>query len=108
VESEAESPAAFQQRDNFMPSKLPKQTFTASELAPGRTYRLTAPFVDFDGVTHPVGESWRFLGKDFLPYEDGLTLFVERDGKQVWLRLQWRRETQGDVIDHFSDYVEEI
>jgi hypothetical protein len=91
-----------------MSSKSSKRIFTASQLTPGRTYRLTAPFVDFDGITHPVGESWRFLGKDFLPYEDGLTLFVERDGKQVWLRLQWRRETQGDVIDHFSDYVEEI
>jgi hypothetical protein len=65
-------------------------------------------FKDYDGIIHPVGESWRFVAKDFLPYDDGLTLYVERDGQNVPLRLQWRAETQGQIIDSFSDFVEEV
>jgi len=89
-------------------SQTSKRKYTASELTPGTRYRLIGEFVDYDGVPHAVGETWRFLGKSFLPYEDGLTLFVERDGKQVSLRLQWRPETQADIIDHFSDLVEQL
>jgi len=89
-------------------SQTPKRKFTAADLTPGKQYRLVAAFVDYDGIAHPIGESWAFLGKNFLPYEDGLTLFVERDGKEVPLRLQWRAETQGQIIDHFSEFVEEL
>jgi hypothetical protein len=46
--------------------------------------------------------------KNFLPYEDGLTLNVELHGKIVSIRLQWRDEAQGLITDDFSDYVEEI
>jgi len=48
------------------------------------------------------------VGKDFLPYEDGLTLYVEKNGQAVPFRLQWRAETQGQIIDEFSDFVEEM
>ena len=80
--------------------------FIASDLVSGQTYRVIQPFSDYDGIIHPVGEVWRFVKKSFLPYEDGLTLFVEKDGQQVWIRLQWRPETQGPIIDNFSEYVE--
>lgn len=59
-------------------------------------------------MIHAVGESWRFVGKDFLPYEDGLSLHVESNGQNVTLRLQWRAETQGEIINNFSDFVEEV
>jgi len=59
-------------------------------------------------MIHPVGERWRFVGKNFLPYEDGLTLLVQQNGMEVSIRLQWRDETQGPIIDDFSDYVEEL
>jgi hypothetical protein len=83
-----------------------KRPFTASDLLPGRAYRVTAAFTDYDGILHPAGESWRFIEKHFLPAEDGLTLIVETGGQQGWIRLQWRQETQGALIDHFSDFVE--
>ena len=73
---------------------------------PGQTYVVTAAFADYDGITHPVGERWRFVTHNFLPYEDGLSVLVERDGRNVTIRLQWRAETQGQIIDNFSDYVE--
>jgi len=87
---------------------LPKRKFTAADLSPGKKYRVVAAFVDYDGIPHHIGESWRFLAKNFLPYEDGLTLHVERDGRRVPFRLQWLAETQGHIIDHFSDLVEEL
>lgn len=79
--------------------------FTAASLVPGRRYQVVVAFQDYDGTVHPVGESWRFVSKDFLPYEDGLTLNVEQDGQPASIRLQWRTEAQGQLIDAFSDFV---
>ena len=80
--------------------------FTAVELEPGRTYRVVAPFVDYDGIAHPIGETFRFVEKHFLPYEDGLTLMVDQQGRADSWRLQWREEAQAEVIDNFSSFVE--
>ena len=64
------------------------------------------PIVDFDNAIHPVGESWIFLRSSFLPYDDGLSLFVSVDGKaERQIRMQWRDEEQGPIIDHLADYV---
>ena len=87
---------------------LPKRKFNASDLSPGQTYRVIAAFKDYDGITHPVGESWRFVRQSFLPYEDGLTLHVESAGQASSFRLQWRTESQAEIIDNFSDFVMEI
>ena len=87
---------------------LPKRKFTAAELVPGQTYRVIKTFVDYDGAVHPVNESWRFVEKNFLPYEDGLSLFVERNQQNVSFRLQWREEAQSQIIDNFSDFVAEM
>jgi len=84
-----------------------KPKFTAADLVPGQTYRVIKTFTDYDGTIHPVDESWRFVKKSFLPYEDGLSLFVERNEQSVSLRLQWRAESQGQIIDNFSDFVTE-
>ena len=85
-----------------------QRKFTAAHLITGKSYKVTKAFEDYDGITHAVGESWLFVGKDFLSYEDGLSLHVESNGQNVTLRLQWREETQGEVIDSFSDFVEEV
>ena len=77
------------------------------DLVSGRTYRVVVAFEDYDRQVHPVGESWRFLRKGFVPYDDGLTLFVEKDGSETSIRLQWRSEAQGNIIDGFSDWMEE-
>jgi hypothetical protein len=85
-----------------------KKTFTAAELVPGQIYQVINPLADYDRNIHPVGERWRFVKKSFLPYEDGLTLWVETDERMLSFRLQWRAETQAQIIEHFSDYVIEI
>ena len=77
-------------------------------LRPGMRYHVVRPFFDFDCVGHPAGESWTFEGSNFLPYDDGLSLFVSRDdGRKQHIRLQWRAETQADVIDALAQYVAE-
>ena len=86
----------------------PKRKFTAADLIAGQSYSVIKTFKDYDGIIHAVGESWRFVSKDFLPYEDGLSLHVESNGQNVTLRLQWREETQGELIDNFSDFMEEV
>jgi hypothetical protein len=79
----------------------PKRKFTAADLVSGRTYSVIKSFTDSDGIIHPVGEQWRFVEKNFVPYDDGLSLFVERDGQKTQFRLPWRDETQGQIIDEF-------
>jgi acetyl esterase/lipase len=84
-----------------------KRIFTAVDMIPGRTYRVVRAFRDFDKSLHDVGESWIFVNKNFLPYDDGLTISVEQGGKPRLFRMQWREAEQGEVIDKFSDHVEE-
>ena len=91
-----------------MSSQGPKRKFSAVEMIEGKTYRVIADFKDYDGLSHNVGESWRFSSHDFLPYDDGLTLFIVRDGKNSVFRMQWSPESQGAIISQFSDFVEEL
>lgn len=73
----------------------------------GRRYKVTAEFVDADGDLHRVGEEWEFLSYCFLPYEDGMSLFVATDSAQEWLiPLQWRPARQKDVLDNLKAYFQ--
>ena len=75
----------------------------------GRRYRVVREFVDYDGDCHPAGEEWRFCGWSFVPYEDGMSFFVSLDDRQEWqLRLQWREEAQGAILDHLTDYLQAL
>jgi len=72
----------------------------------GQWYRVVRAFHDFDGDEHPVGETWVFLGHNFLPYHDGLSLFVSIDGHREWhIRLRWTAEDQGPIIDSLQEYL---
>ncbi len=87
--------------------KTMRSSYTASELVEGHEYRIVREFRDFDGVAHGVNERLMFRSKSFLPYDDGLSLIVEIDGKVQQIRLQWRPEAQSDIIDNFHEYAEE-
>lgn len=78
-------------------------------LRPGTRYQVIRSFVDYDGAEHAVGERWIFAGSNFLPYDDGLSLFVTDDeGHLQHIRLQWRPESQGAMIDALEDHIAEI
>ena len=85
--------------------KMKTKKFTASELEPEKIYRVISEFKDFDGTTHKVGESWRFKRDNFVPHDDGLSLFVEINEVETQIRLQWRAESQAGIIESFSDKV---
>jgi hypothetical protein len=71
----------------------------------GEKYLVVKPFIDHDNIVHNVGESWIYNGTSFLPYEDGLTLHVLKDGVEIIYRFQWREEAQAEVIRNFGDFV---
>jgi hypothetical protein len=74
----------------------------------GRLYRVTRAFTDHDGAVHPVGEVWAFRGWNFLPYDDGLSLFAVVDGALRHIRLQDRPESEGAVVAALSTILEDI
>lgn len=76
------------------------------DLMIGHDYLVIKPFTDYDGIIHGVGEIWTYLGTNFLPYDDGLTLHVMAGDKAIVYRLQWRKETQAAIIENFKHYVE--
>ncbi len=82
------------------------QTTTFGHLIVGRRYRVTRDFVDFDRGVHPVGGEWTFVGHSFLPYDDGLSLFVSTGGDHVrQIRMRWTPDDQGPIVDALRDYV---
>lgn len=89
-----------------MAYELPRTDF--KHLVSGRQYAVVEAFTDFDRGEHPVGEVWTFIGHSFLPYDDGLSLFVEVGDKTRHIRMQWRDEEQGPIIDKLWDYVHEV
>ena len=75
-------------------------------LVTGRVYVVLKEFVDFDGVLHRPGERWQFLGYAFLPYDDGLSLFVSLDNTHEWhIRMHCVPEGQASIIEAFEQYV---
>jgi len=75
-------------------------------LRSGARYRVVAPFRDFDGEVHQPGMEWTFEGHSFLPYDDGLSLFVEQDGRTRQIRLRWLPGDQAEIIDNLSAYLQ--
>jgi hypothetical protein len=84
---------------------MKSQSFTAADLQTGKEYKVIEEFLDFDGSTHEVGDRWTFLKKNFVPHDDGLSLFVAVQGIEKQIRLQWREDQQLAIIEAFSKYV---
>lgn len=78
---------------------------TFGPLNAGAAYRVVKEFRDFDNRLHAVGEAWTFIGSNFVPYDDGLSLYATIDGGERQVRLQWRPEAQGEIIGHLGEYL---
>lgn len=86
--------------------KSPNGGLSYQFLHAGKRYVIIKEFSDYDSHIHPVGEKWIFLGYSFLPYDDGLSLFVSLDDKHEWhIRLQLRPEEQSHITDKLSEYI---
>ena len=77
-------------------------------LLPGQQYAITQSFVDFDGKVYHPGTTCKYLGKNFLPYDDGLTLYFSEAGEVLMIRLQWREEAQKNIIEGLEDYFVDV
>ena len=89
-------------------TKIPHQDDldkTFRHLRQGKSYRVAKEFTDYDEQRHRVGESWVFIGSNFVPYDDGLSLYAAIDGVDQQIRLQWRKEEQGGIIEHLERYL---
>ena len=88
--------------------QLEERRKSFKHLAAGRRYRVVQAFRDYDRGLHIGGETWIFLGYSFLPYDDGLSLFVSLDGDREWaIRMQWRPEEQEEIINSLADFISE-
>jgi hypothetical protein len=76
-------------------------------LLAGRSYKVIMEFADYDRFVHKAGEAWTFLGYSYLPYDNGLSLFVSLDGIHEWhLPLQCGADEQGPIVDRLETYIE--
>ena len=80
-----------------------------TRLTPGTRYRVAKTFTDYDGGVHEAGETWTFLGDNFVPYHDGMSLFVSLDGEREWqIRLEWTDEGQGEILDSVDSWFQPL
>lgn len=77
-------------------------------LISGKKYRIIKEFTDYDKVVHPVGETWIFDKTTFTAYYDGLSMWVQQNGKTIMYRFQQLPYEQEELINTLSDYVEMI
>lgn len=78
-----------------------------THMVPERTYRVVQPFTDFDRQVHAVGDIWTWRSESFLPYDDGLSLFVSINGREQQIRMRLHPEEQGALIQNFAAYLVE-
>jgi hypothetical protein len=74
-------------------------------LIPGKRFEVIREFSDFDKITHPVGETWLFAGSGFLPYDAGLSLFVQTIEGEWHIRMQLNPEEQKSIVDELEKYI---
>ena len=86
-------------------TRLGPQSYLSLEA--GRRYTVVCAFKDFDGDEHPVGETWTFLTHSYIPYHNGLSLFISLDGEQEWqLPLCLIREEQAGIGGDLPRYLQ--
>lgn len=85
-------------------SSLPVFEWERSYLERGRLYRVIKDFSDDDGVHHPVGEEWTFLGSTYSRY-DGLRILGVRMPSGQVTQLTLRDSKQREVLHDFDQYV---
>lgn len=76
-----------------------------NHLKSGMKYRILKSFTDYDGIVYESGEVVEFIGSNFVPYEDGLSLFFVCKGKEKQIRLQIRPEEQQEIVQNLLQYI---
>lgn len=77
-------------------------------LKAGQIYRVARAFRDYDGECHGEGKTFEFVGANFVPYHDGLSLFVKREAREEQIRLQLHPEKQQDIVEQLEVYLRPV
>ena len=77
-------------------------------LVKGKVYKVNKEFIDYDGNIHIIGKIFVFDKTEFSPNNSGVSLFIIENSKPVMYRFVWEDEGQGELLDEFMNYVEEI
>ena len=81
-------------------------TLDYRHLRVGQSYRVARAFRDHDGLDHPVGEGWLYVGHNVFAREQGLTLYVvQPKGTFGWLRLRLSDDEQGRIDAALAEHL---
>jgi len=85
----------------------PNCTRSYDFLSAGNWYRVKKPFTDAEADSHPVGETWRFVGTAYMHYDDVRCFCVSLDGDSEWVfHLQGDPDAQGPILRDLDQYIE--
>ncbi len=73
-------------------------------LKSNNSYKIIKAFTDFSDVHYNVGEELTFIGSNFSPYEDGLSLFFTQDDKEFQIMLCVRPDYQKEISNNLDSY----
>jgi hypothetical protein len=74
---------------------------TLHRLLPGRAYRVTRTFQDYQNQTFEAGTVLTFQSQNFVPYHGGYTLFFDRP-------IYFQDEVNADILSDFDLYLAEV
>lgn len=74
-------------------------------LKSGEKYSIAKTFRDYDNYPYEEGNIIEFIGSNFVPYEDGLSLFCIYKGREKQIRLLVRPEAQQEIADNLQQYL---
>ena len=74
-------------------------------LMSGKKYAISKSFRDYDNYPYEEGNVIEFIGSNFVPYEDGLSLFCIYKDREKQIRLQVRPEAQEEIAHNLKEYL---
>ena len=77
-------------------------------LRSGATYKVMQSFRDYRNFPYATGEVLTFEGSSFVPYEDGLSLYFDKQGAKRQCMLCVREGFQKHIAHNLSEYFTEV
>jgi hypothetical protein len=74
-------------------------------LKAGQKYTIVKTFRDYNNYPYEKSKIIEFIGSNFVPYEDGLSLFCIYNGSEHQIRLQLRPESQEEIVNNLEQYM---
>ena len=74
----------------------------------GCTYEVIKTFRDYRNMPFSIGDHFIFIGSNFVPYESGLSLFLDKNGCEWQLMLCVRPEFQQEIAHNLDKYFRKL